>query len=1297
MDCYKSKLEILRRQLPQVMLVDRYRLRRKLSRLAHQKTVSAQQYQQITQQISDSIQRYQSRQQHQPQPKFEQELPVISRKEDIAKAISQHQVTIISGETGSGKTTQIPQICLQLGLGCDGLIGHTQPRRIAARTVASRIAQELDTTLGDVVGYKVRFHDSVSADRSYIKLMTDGILLAETQQDPYLNQYRVLIIDEAHERSLNIDFLLGYLKQLLPKRPDLKLIITSATINTARFSDHFNQAPIIEVSGRSYPVEIRYRPLNNDVNDKTLDMTTAIINAAKELYREGIGDILVFLSGERDIRDMTIALEKSDLPQLQILPLFARQSATEQNKVFKTGGGRRIILATNVAETSLTVPGIRYVIDTGYARISRYSVRHKVQRLPIEKIAQSSANQRSGRCGRIAAGIAIRLYDEAEFIQRPAFTEPEILRTNLAAVILQMAALKLGQPSDFPFIDPPQQKMINDGLNLLKELQAVTDSGQLTTLGRQLAQLPIDPRIGRMLLAANTLGCVQEVLIIASALSIQDPRERPLDNQQAADEAHQRYQDNRSDFLSYLNLWQHYQTQRQQLSQNKLRQYCQRHFLSFLRLREWSDIYQQLLTQLKAINILLNTSPANYNVIHQALLTGLLSHIAQKNDNTGYLGARQLKLKIFPGSALFKKKPKWLAAAELVDTGQLYARTVAKIEPEWLEQLASHLVRKSYSEPHWRKKGAQVVAYEQVSLYGLAIIHRRLVHYGKISPTESREIFIRAALVAGDWDSRHDFFLHNHALIEKIQRLENKARRRDILVDDEAIFHFYQQRIPENIVNGSGFNHWYRTIPRQQSAELFLSEEDLMQHQAEKITTTDFPEHLCINQIPIPIDYQFEPGRDDDGICQTIPLALLNQANPKHYEWLVPGLLREKLIYLVKTLPKAQRKQCVPAPHYVDQCLKQMSPEKGDLLPLFSQQLALLTNIKIAPEDWRTAELPDHLHMHFKLVDDNNTVIDESRDLALLQKKWGQQANLHLKQHHEYEKTDLTTWCFGTLEEKITLQSNALNLVFYPSLIDRGSHIDLQLIDNQHQAQQQSYHGLKRLFAMALQSDLKYLNKIIDDKKTSLYYLSVPMSPYASTKPVAQHNIYQQFKRDLLDKAIELCFLKDAPIIRTKAQFEARLHQQREQLIPLANRLNSMTQQTLSYYQQIKQALNQSHPLTVLQTIDDIKTQLNYLIYQGFINDISLITLNRFPIYCQAILARLTKLKQQPQKDQQWRQQVHPYWQQYLAHKDSWQDPAWEQYRWMIEEFRISLFAQELKTHQPISAKRLDKQLGLCR
>jgi ATP-dependent helicase HrpA len=1300
----KNKLNQLQQSISNAMLIDQHPLRRRLDSLRKKQDLdaSASQLAQFEVKLADSIQRCELRQKYLPKPEFNQELPVTERRTEIAQAIQKNQVIILSGETGSGKTTQIPKICLELGRGVQGLIGHTQPRRIAARTVATRIAEELKSPLGDVVGYKVRFHDQVKADKSYIKLMTDGILLAETQNDRFLNQYDTIIIDEAHERSLNIDFLLGYLKQLLPKRPDLKVIITSATIDTERFSQHFDKAPVIEVTGRTYPVEIRYRPpMENDEEQRDYDMVRGIIEATDELCQEGRGDILVFLSGERDIKEVTEALRKHHPPQTEVLPLFARQSATEQNRVFKTGRHRRIVLATNVAETSLTVPGIRYVIDPGYARISRYSVRNKVQRLPIEKISKSSANQRSGRCGRVAAGIAIRLYDEADFNSRPDFTDPEILRTNLASVILQMASLKLGEPAQFPFINPPPQKIINDGFRLLEELGAVTKQQQLTLLGKQLATLPIDPRIARMILAADKLGCLSEVLIIASALSIQDPRERPMDKQQAADQAHSQFKDERSDFLAYLKLWALYHDKQKHLSQNKLRKYCKENFLSFIRLREWHDIHRQLHVQMTQMGFKPNSQVADYPAIHQALLSGLLSNIAAKTDKTEYTGARNLKLHIFPGSSLHKKGPKWLMAAELVETGRLYARIIAKIEPEWIEEIAGDLVRKQYADPHWEKKPAQVIAFEQVSLYGLPIVTRRRRHFGPIDQAMSQEIFIREALVQGDWHCSAAFFKHNLELIQSIELLEQKARRRDVLVDDDVLFEFYKQKIPEHIVNGAGFDKWRKQVEKSEPKHLFLNRDALMQHQAEHITVDSFPDQILVNRVPLELEYHFEPGQQQDGITQTIPISLLNQTNPERYEWLVPGLLREKIIFLIKSLPKSQRRHFIPVPNFADNCLKEISPEDGDLLTALSKQLFRLSGIEITRSDWQGIELPNHLQMNFKLLDETGALLDESRALKTLKQQWSQQAAASFQAipDSDYERQGLTNWTFGDLAQQITLEQNQLEMTAYPALIDQGTHVDLTLLDTAKQAKHQTQLGLRRLFMLSQADSIKYFNKHLPNiQQMCLHYISVPASPFQQDNltSTAAKTPCEQLKMDLIHLAFDQCFITGHAAITTQAEFEQRLEKNRGDLIETANKFAQLLAKPLAEYHTIAKRLSANLPLTAINAVKDIKSQLNYLVYQGFAHHTPEDILNRLPSYFQAIGQRLDKLNSDPLRDKQWMAEIQPHWQRYLSHVEKDTTASLTQYRWMIEEFRISLFAQGIKTPYPISAKRLEKQWEKC-
>jgi ATP-dependent helicase HrpA len=1295
-----NTLQQLEKILDTAMLSDQFPLRRRLQSLRKQADIKPEQLNRLQSQINASVDRRALRQKNIPIPEFENDLPVIDRREEIAKAISENQVIILSGETGSGKTTQLPKICLALGRGVAGMIGHTQPRRIAARTVATRIAEELKSELGEVVGYKVRFHDQVKAESSYVKLMTDGILLAETQNDKFLNQYDTIIIDEAHERSLNIDFLLGYLKQLLPKRPDLKVIITSATIDTTRFSEHFNNAPVIEVSGRTFPVEIRYRPpMGDDDEQRGYDMVHGIVEAVDELCREGQGDILVFLSGERDIRDVSEALRKHHPPKTEILPLLARQSAAEQNRVFKTGGHRRIVLATNVAETSLTVPGIRYVVDPGYARISRYSVRNKVQRLPIEKVSQSSANQRSGRCGRVAAGVAIRLYDEDDFKNRPAFTDPEVLRTNLASVILQMSSLNLGEPAKFPFINPPPEKMINDGFRLLEELDAVDKNRKLTAIGRQLAQLPIDPRIARMLLAAQKLNCITELLIIASALSIQDPRERPMDKQQAADEAHNKYKDERSDFLAFINLWILYHDKKKHLSQNKLRQYCKEHFLSFLRLREWHDIHQQLHIQVTQMGLKPNQVPAEYKEIHQALLSGLLSNIAVKSDNKEYTGTRNLKLHIFPGSALHKKGPKWVMAAELVETGRLYARIAAKIEPEWIEPVAGDLVRKQYSDPHWEKKPAQVVAFEQVSLYGLPIVPRRRVHFGPIDPVMSYEIFIRDALVQGDWFCRAPFFQHNLDLIENIELLEQKSRRRDVLVDDNVLFEFYKTRIPAHITNGAGFEKWRKKAEQDNPKLLFLTRDDLMQHQADHVTADSFPDQILVNRVPLALEYHFEPGKTHDGITQTIPLSLLNQTNPERYEWLVPGLLRDKVMLLLKSLPKTQRRHFIPVPKYADDCLKNMNAETGALLPALSEQLRKLTGVEIALSDWNTSDLPLYLQMNFRLIDEDGKLIAESRDLNQLKQTWAKQAAASFRQipDSDYEQQGLTSWSFGNLPEQITLQQNGLEMTAYPALVDKGETVDLTLMDTLAQAQTQTMKGLRRLFMLAQTDAIKYLHKHLPNiKQMCLHYVNVPPAPFANVDSDTKQTPCEQLKTDLIHVAFDRCFLLEQPAIHSQQDFEQRLESNRSKLINIAIELAQQIATPLAEYHAIAKRLSGKMPLTAIHAVKEIREQLNHLLYQGFVHNTADDALKRLPAYFQAIGQRLDKLSTDPTRDKQWMIEIAPHWQCYLNNVGKRNSAEFELYRWMLEEYRISLFAQGIKTAYSISAKRLEKQWALC-
>lgn len=1276
-----------------VMRCDQYPFRRRIRQLEEKlkkgQALDLAAFEQFTAQIENSLKRRQNRALYLPKPQFPDDLPVCDRREDIAAAIAAHPVIILSGETGSGKTTQLPKICLTLGRGVAGFIGCTQPRRIAARTVASRVASELDSPLGHAVGYKVRFSDRLSSD-TYIKFMTDGILLAETQGDRFLDAYDTLIIDEAHERSLNIDFLLGYLKQLLPKRPDLKVIITSATIDTQRFSAHFDDAPIIEVTGRTYPVEVRYRPLASDSEETDRNIVQGIVDAVDEVHlHDRQADILVFLSGERDIRDVSEALHKHRLPHTEVLPLYARLSAAEQNRVFVPDTQRRIVLATNVAETSLTVPRIKAVIDTGLARISRYSVRNKVQRLPIEKISRSSADQRKGRCGRIAPGVCIRLYGAEDYDNRPEFTDPEILRTSLAAVILQMLALRLGHIDDFPFVEPPTPKMINDGFVLLTELGAVDSDRRLTEIGRQLSKLPIDPRIGRMILAAQQSNCLHEVLIIASALSIQDPRERPLDAQEAADTAQQRFVDERSDFLSFFKLWQFYHDNAKHLSKNKLRKLCQAHFLSYLRLREWHDIHQQLYTLVREMGWQVNQVEANYDEIHRALLAGLLGNIAFKTESEQYLGARGIKLHVFPGSGLFKKQPKWLMAAELVETTRLYARCVAKINVEWIEGIAGHLCQHHYFEPHWEKRTAQVAAYEKVTLYGLTLVAQRKVNYGPLDPSLARDIFIRHALVEGDYETKAPFFKHNQALIAEVEKLEHKTRRQDILVDEMQLYAFYDTRIPTGIYNGKAFEKWLKQSKHAQS--LLLTRDDLMQRSNEVATLHAFPDNIKLNGVYLPLSYHFEPGHTDDGVTITLPLALLNQLSPQPFEWLVPGLLEEKIIALLRSLPKSLRRSFVPVPNVAKEAMQTLPSarvtfqEKGHFLESPSQSLydALTTFChrrlgKPMPADmWQVDSLPLHLLMNFRLLDHQGQLLATGRDLTALQQQWGQQASAECQREvassSGLEQDNLKTWNFGDLPEQVTLQIKGVTVQGFPTLVDQDTHVTLKVLDNAATAKQQFRAGLRRLFWLALPTK-KLITQMPIDHKLCLKYMKIGHC--------------ERLKTDMLTAIVDSVFLTE-PWPKKQAEFEQRLQTGKQRIMPVAYDYAAQLANALSEYSDLTAKLHQvPHRADALA---DIKQHLNYLIYEGFVKEMPLAQLKHLSRYLKAVHIRLTRLAHDPHKDVQKAAQIKPLWEAYLQCRTQEITPALDNFRWMLEELRVSLFAQELKTPYPVSVQRLEK------
>ncbi|MEA2710905.1 MAG: ATP-dependent helicase HrpA, partial [Phycisphaerales bacterium] len=1154
-------------RLAECMIADQHRLSRRLR--AGDPRVAAE--------IERSANRRAARLRDLPKPRYPMELPVVQKRDDIARAIAENQVVVICGETGSGKTTQLPKICLELGRGVAGMIGHTQPRRIAARSVAARIAQELDTPLGHAVGYKVRFSDKLS-EQTYIKLMTDGILLAETQGDRFLNKYDTLIIDEAHERSLNIDFLLGYLKQLLPQRPDLKVIITSATINPAQFSKHFNDAPVIEVSGRTYPVETRYRPpIAEEPEENDPEPIDAILAAVDELWREGPGDILMFMAGERDIRETAEALRKHHPPGVEILPLYARLSAEEQQKVFHPHGRPRIVLATNVAETSLTVPGIKYVVDPGFARISRYTTRTKVQRLPIERISRASADQRKGRCGRVSEGIAIRLYSEEDFLSRAAFTEPEILRTNLASVILQMKALRLGDIQDFPFLEPPDYRQIKDGFATLHELGAIDEKNELTTLGRDLSKLPIDPRLARMIMAAYDEDCVEQVLILAAVLSIQDPRERPMEKQQAADEAQKKFADERSDFLALLKLWSFYQDHAEHLSTNKLKKLCKENFLSFVRMREWDDVHQQLKSIAGEVLHLRHPrhrhshshtrelSPKHIDAIHRALLAGLLSNIGLRTEQHEYTGSGGKKFSIHPGSGLFRRKPTWVMAAEIVETTKLYARMVAAIQPQWIERIAQHLTKKTYTEPHWQPQSAHVAAFESVSLYGLKIVPRRTVHYGPIDPEASRQLFIHHALVIGDWPggTRNEFFQNNRKLIEEIRTLEAKRRQRDLLVEDQAISDFYDRRLPrEGIYNGPLFEKWRQHAERGRPTLLFMHRRDLLKREVEE-NKHDYPDDIRVGDFLLPLTYVFDPGDPDDGVTVTVPLAALNQLPPEPFEWLVPGFLREKVVALMKTMPKALRVKFVPVPEHADQAIANLRFGEGSLNEALAHQLGKISGEAMDRDAFAPQELPPYLLMNFRIIDEVGELVKTCRDLDKTRKELGIAARQTFQQQQgpsEWQRDNITSWDFADLPERVEIRRNAMTLQGYPALVDAGKSVSLRLFDAPEVARSEMRGGVRRLLMIQLREEIKWLSrKLPGFERMCLNYKTV--------------GTCDDLRADLVDAIIDRALFSvdgEEAEVGTRQQFLDRAQLGWRRMSVAANEMGELVVQILEKYQALQ-------------------------------------------------------------------------------------------------------------------------------
>lgn len=1343
MNVPQQQISHLEKQLPNCMLADRFRLRRRLHKardFIKQKKPVDQILKELEAKVQASISRYQQRLAQLPKPIYPEELPVSARKDEILTAIKDNQVVIVCGETGSGKTTQLPKICLELGRGVAGLIGHTQPRRIAARSVATRIAQELDSELGKTVGYKVRFNEKSSA-ASYIKLMTDGILLAETQGDKFLNDYDTIIIDEAHERSLNIDFLLGYLKQLLPKRPDLKVIVTSATIDAERFSNHFNGAPVIEVSGRTYPVDIRYRPLGKagfraqetttpenaqfeegdetvfgiarkgktearwlEEDDEEEAIEEAILDAADDLLNQADGDILVFLPGEREIRDVADHLRKyqgrsQKLKHIDVLPLFARLSIADQQKIFKPHGSRRIVLATNVAETSLTVPGIKYVIDAGLARINRYSPRAKVEQLQIEKISQAAAKQRAGRCGRVSNGICVRLYSEDDFNKRAEFTDPEIIRSSLASVILRMAALKLGDVDDFPFIEAPSSRLIADGYAQLQELGAVNGQREITEIGRQLARIPLDPRIGRMILAGKEQGCLDEVLIIASVLSMQDPRERPMDKREAADNAHAKFAGEGSDFMTYLNLWDWYQQAFKNKQSNRtFVNECHQNFLSFLRLKEWRELHKQLIEIVEdfGFNTAKQRKPIaqkrdekseaiRYAQIHRALLAGLLGNIGFKDgDNDAYSGARSIRFFVAPGSCLKKTRPKWVMAAELVDTSKLYARCVAKIDPDWIEPLARGLTNSEYTDPRWDRKKSQVTAWERVSLYGLTVVPKRRVHYGPINQKISHEIFVREGLANMQLETKAPFLAANKRIIAEIEELEHKARRQDVLVDEQVLCDFYDAIVPNDIVNGIGFEAWRKEAEKQTPKLLYLTKEALMRHAAESVTEVQFPETMEVDGAILTLNYRFEPGHVLDGVTATVPLALLNQLDASRTEWLVPGMLREKVTALIKILPKTYRRVCVPVPDFVTGFLEQSKVGVKPILQALIEYIAHQTSIKLSVDDFMLDKLPEHLLMNFSVIDEKQQELGMARDWLKLQNQLGNAAQLTFRDSasNDIEKTDIKQWDFGDLPATITFTKEGHQLTGYPALEDHIDSVAIKLFDTEQSANMAHRAGVCRLMRFELKQQIKQLQKGLPNFNQYAMQLRNVMD--ADT-----------LREDILGAIADRAFIGEDALPRTNDAFMALKQRARTRLPVVKDALTRIVTQVAAEYHTLA-AKRAAMPNRANRLTKDVENQTNALLYKGCFSQTPWEYLQHLPRYLKALSLRIDKQPNNPDRDGKHAASVGAHWDQWQMEIEKQSKlgdipPDLANFRWLIEELRVSLFAQELKTPFPVSSKRLDK------
>lgn len=1294
--------------------------------------------------VQKSLAAVQARLDARPTLEYPADLPVVQRREEIVKAIRENQVLVLCGETGSGKTTQLPKLCLEAGQGMRGLIGHTQPRRLAARNVAQRIAEEMHSELGAAVGYQVRFNEQVS-ENSYIKLMTDGILLAETRDDRWLNKYDTIIIDEAHERSLNIDFLLGYLAQLLPKRKDLKVIITSATIDPQRFAAFFEKSlqrkvPMITAEGRSFPVETRYR------YDENATQPQAIETAIKELWdgQGGMatGDVLVFLPGERDIREAAKHLERASLKGAEILPLYARLSSAQQQKIFSTGGRRRVVLATNVAETSITVPGIKHVVDTGVARISRYSHRSKVQRLPIEPVSQASANQRQGRCGRTSPGICIRLYEEGDFIARPEFTEPEIRRTNLANVLLQMHDLRLGNIDAFPFLDAPDSRFVSDGLKLLEQLGALNrgkDSQGLTRVGKQMAQLPLDPRLGRVLVAAERSQCLHDALILAAGLSIQDPRERPQEKQQAADEAHSVYVDERSDFLSWIKLWELTREQRKALSSNQYQKWCKQNFLSPMRLHEWQDVHSQLLQQCRSLRWQVEPrgdTDVSYERLHKALLHGLLDRIGLKEEAepikklanpkaakgprrkppVSYQGARNTHFSMFPGSALQKKKPQWLMAWEIVETGRVYARTVATLEPEWLEQVGKDQLKRSYSDPHWSQRQGEVMAKEQVSLFGIVLAANRQARYAPVNPKEARQIFIRQALVdgvyrehvgRGQW-KQPAFLQSNQALRDEVEQIEAKARRRDVMIDEAALEEFYEQGIPEEVVDASSFRKWHKKAEAADPQVLMFSRELLIREGANLVAGEQFPEHIDCGAVRLALRYAFEPGRDKDGITVDVPAQLLNQLDRRRLEWLVPGLIEEKVTAMIRALPKAKRRNFVPVPDYARAALERLNYGEGDLRDSLAKTLYVMSGTPLHGDDFNALNLEPHLSFRFRLLGDKGKVLGAGRNLDSIKQEHSAAATVAFKKatsgsnKHPIEKSGLSEWTFNDLPPVMRLERAGVTTQAWPAVEDRGADVAIRLLDNEASACGIHRQGVRRLAVLKLGKTLKYIVKQCngaDRIETRLCAAKQPNTWQQATiaarfSQQATHwpGLVEEFCEVLVDEVVIAPAFAEAVVYRS-SNFGLMIYDREPDLVPRATELWKQLADAATTLQRVRQRL-EGLGLRAMQAVPDIQVQTQALFFPGFLAAWGLEAVAQYPRYLKALEARLEKIDSNPQRDAGWQNQITPLYQQLFNKLEKQPEfinqPGVREYRWLLEEFRISLFAQPQKPRDAVSLKRLN-------